>query len=306
VTRTGRASPGQIGIYEDDLAEAFRPVAETIHREGAKAVVQINHAGMRGRPELNDGVAPKGPSAVPNPKSSLPVTAFTDEEIAGLIRAYGQAAVRVKEIGFDGVQIHGAHGYLISQFLSPHTNSRTDRWGGDFDNRLSFLQAVCEEVRGQVGDDYPMMIKLASQDFVPGGLSPQDGARIVARLADFGIDAVELSGGIDEGPRPMSVRPGIKKIEDEGYFLENARRCRDATDLPLMLVGGFRTPDLMERVVADEGIDFVSLCRPLINDPEFPNKMMAGSDEKAGCISCNLCLEKRDDPLRCWYRYPEK
>jgi len=228
-----------------------------------------------------------------------------DEEVVGLIRAYGQAALRAKEVGFDGVQLHAAHGYLVSQFLSPFTNQRTDRWGGSFDNRLGFLQAVCEETRGQVGNDFPMMIKLASQDFVTNGLTAKDGARIVARLADFGLDAVEISGGVEGGSKPHNVRPGIKDLDDEAYFLENARRIRDVTDLPLMLVGGFRTPELMERMVSDEGMDFVSLSRPLINDPEFPNRMREGSDERSGCISCNLCLNRRHVALRCWHRHPE-
>lgn len=304
VTRTGKASPGQIGIYDDDLAESLRPVAEAVHREGGKAVVQINHPGREGVPDRNDGVNPSGPSAVASSKLKIQPTEMTDEEIVGLTRAYGQAALRLKEVGFDGVQLHAAHGYLISQFLSPQANRRTDRWGGDFDNRLSFLQAVCEEVRTLVGEDFPVMIKLASQDFVPNGLTAKDGARIVARLADFGLDAVEISGGIEGGSKPYNVPPGIDNLADEGYFLENALRIRDVTDLPLMLVGGFRTPELMERMIVDEGIDFVSLCRPLINAPDFPSKMREGSDERSGCISCNLCLKRRHDGLRCWHRYP--
>jgi 2,4-dienoyl-CoA reductase-like NADH-dependent reductase (Old Yellow Enzyme family) len=222
-----------------------------------------------------------------------------------VVEAYGQAALRVQGAGFDGVQLHGAHGFLISQFLSPHTNRRSDRWGGDFENRLAFLKAVCDEVRGAVGDDFPMLIKLACQDYVAGGLSARDGARVAARMADLGLDAIEISGGIQEGPPEQNVRTGIKELDDEAYFLDNARRIRDATDLPLMLVGGFRTPELMERMITDEGMDYVSLCRPLINDPDLPNKMRDGSDQRAGCISCNLCLKKRQAPLRCWYRYPE-
>jgi 2,4-dienoyl-CoA reductase-like NADH-dependent reductase (Old Yellow Enzyme family) len=221
------------------------------------------------------------------------------------VKAYGQAARRAKAVGFDGVQLHGAHGYLISQTLSPQTNERTDRWGGSFDNRLNFLRAVCDEVRNQVGADFPMFIKLASEDFVTGGLTAKDTVRIAERLAGFGLEAIEISGGIQAPKGSYNVRPGIKNLADEGYFLENARRFRDATDLPLILVGGFRTPELIERMVTDEGMDFVSLCRPLINDPDLPKKWQAGSDERAGCISCNLCLRNRYDPLRCWYKYPK-
>ena len=304
VTRTGRASPGQIGIYTDSLGEALAPVAQAAHDEGAKIVVQINHAGRAALPALNDGVEPAGPSAVPAGKGLPPPREMTQAEILETVKAYGQAARRVQAAGFDGVQLHGAHGYLISQFLSPHANQRTDRWGGSFDNRLNFLRAVCEEVRGQVGADFPMFIKLASQDFVADGLIVKDAARIAERLAGFGIEAIEISGGVQETKAAYNVRPGINQLADEGYFLENARRFRDATHLPLILVGGFRTPEFIERVVTDEGMDFVSVCRPLINDPDLPMKWEAGSDERAACISCNQCLRNRHEPLRCWYKYP--
>jgi 2,4-dienoyl-CoA reductase-like NADH-dependent reductase (Old Yellow Enzyme family) len=306
VTRTGQASPGQIGLYSDDVAETLRPVAEAVHREGGKIMVQISHAGRVASPQLNDGVKPKGPSAVPPGKDYEPPDELTGIEINDLVKAYGQAARRVKAAGFDGLQLHGAHGYLISQFLSPHTNRRSDRWGGSFDNRLSFLRAVCDEVRSQVGSDFPMLIKLVSQDWVTGGLTVRDCAHIASRLADFGLDAIEVSGGVQEGPVSNNVRLGVKTVADEAYFLDNARRLRDATDLPLLIVGGFRTPEIIERAISEEGMDFVSLCRPLLNDPELPNKWRAGSDERAGCISCNLCLKNRYAPLRCWYRYPDE
>jgi 2,4-dienoyl-CoA reductase-like NADH-dependent reductase (Old Yellow Enzyme family) len=304
VTRTGRASPGQIGIYTDSLGEALAPIAQAAHEESAKIVVQINHAGRAAAPQLNDGVEPAGFSAVPAGKGLPPPREMTSDEIGALVKAFGQAARRAQAAGFDGVQVHAAHGYLISQSLSPATNQRADRWGGSFDNRLTFLRAVCEEVRGQVGADFPMFIKLASEDFVDGGLTARDTTPIAERLAGFGLEAIEISGGIQEPKASYNSRTGINRPADEGYFLENARRFRDVTDLPLILVGGFRTPEVMERTVADEGMDFVSLCRPLINDPDLPMKWQAGSDERAGCISCNLCMRNRQEPLRCWYKYP--
>jgi 2,4-dienoyl-CoA reductase-like NADH-dependent reductase (Old Yellow Enzyme family) len=278
ITRTGRASPGQIGIYTDSLGEALVPVVQAAHEEGAKIVAQINHAGRAAAPALNDGVEPAGFSAVSPDKTLPPPREMSSDEIAGLVKAYGQAARRVQAAGFDGVQLHAAHGYLISQSLSPNTNQRSDRWGGSFDNRLNFLRAVCDEVRGQVGTEFPMFIKLASQDFVTGGLTAKDAARIAERLASFGLEAIEISGGVQEPKASYNVRAGINQLSDEGYFLENARRFRDATSLPLLLVGGFRTPELIERATADDGMDFVSLCRPLINDPDLPRKWQTGSD----------------------------
>ena len=271
---------GHLGIYADSHVDGLRAIAATVHAEGVPIVVQI---GMRGMP---------------------PVTGMTEAEIADAIAAYGQAARRAKTAGFDGLQLHGAHGNLISCFLSPYVNRRSDRWGGSADNRLSLLAAVCAEVRSEVGADFPVWIKLASQDFVAGGLTPEEGAAIAARLAGIGIGAIEISGGVGGDERTGNERAGIRDVADEGYFRENARLLRRATDLPLMLVGGFRTRAVVAQAL-DEGMDFVSLSRPLINDPELPNKWRRGGAERAGCISCNLCLKNRDRPLRCWHKYPE-
>ncbi len=175
-----QSHPGQIGLYDDDLAEALRPVVDAVHKDGAKVMLQINHAGGRGHPDLNGGAQPHAPSAVPDPRWDIVPEALEDEEILALARAYGNAARRTRDIGFDGVQIHAAHGYLVSQFLSPYTNRRTDRWGGSLENRMRFLAMVCEEVRGQAGEQFPMSIKVASQVFVCGGRSGTMDVKIAA------------------------------------------------------------------------------------------------------------------------------
>jgi 2,4-dienoyl-CoA reductase-like NADH-dependent reductase (Old Yellow Enzyme family) len=306
VTRAGQINPHQLGIHSDALVDELKLVADAVHREGGRIAVQINHAGRLALKQLQGGVYPAAPSPVPAAAGQTPPRELSSSEITDIIQAYGQAARRAKQAGFDSVQLHGAHGTsLISQFLSPHTNRRSDRWGGDFDRRLNFLRSVCEAARSAVGTEYPLWIKLASQDFVKGGLTPEDGARVAERLRDFGLDAIEISGGIQETGFSRNVRMGIRSTADEGYFLANARQVRSVTDLPIILVGGFRTLSVMERMVLDEGMDFVSLCRPLINDPELPRKMQSGETHRATCISCNLCLERSDEPLRCFYRYPK-
>jgi 2,4-dienoyl-CoA reductase-like NADH-dependent reductase (Old Yellow Enzyme family) len=194
----------------------------------------------------------------------------------------------VKLAGFDGVQIHAAHGYLISQFLSPHTNQREDKWGGDAENRKRFLTCVVEEVRRQVGVDYPVFIKLGMMDGVDGGLTLDQGVEVAASLGKCRIDGIEISGGIG-GKTLVNVRKGIRSPDREAYFLPFAARAREVTDLPLLLVGGLRSRFIMEDILVAGSVDFISLCRPLINDPYFPAKLRTGSVEKSGCLSSNNC-----------------
>jgi 2,4-dienoyl-CoA reductase-like NADH-dependent reductase (Old Yellow Enzyme family) len=219
---------------------------------------------------------------------------MTADEIVATVDAFGKAARRARLAGFDAIQIHGAHGYLISQFLSPHTNRRTDAWGGDFERRLGFLAAVCEAVRGEVGPDYPVFIKLGMMDNlerVPDGLTPDDGARIVARLADLGLDGLEVSGG-DGGGADFNVRLGAGSKVPQAYYRPLARRAKAATRLPVILVGGLRSRATMDDVLATGDADLISLCRPLIREPDLPNRLESGQATVAACISGGRCWPK--------------
>ena len=213
---------------------------------------------------------------------------MTVAEIEDIIDAFGQAARRVKQAGFDAVQVHSAHGYLSSQFLSPAVNRRTDAWGGSLENRMRFLRRVVQAVRTQVGPDYPVFIKFGMMDGIEGGLSLEEGLQVVASMREMGLDAVELSGGFGS-KHFVNVRKGIRREEDEAYFLEFAQKARQVTDLPIMLVGGFRSASVMEGVLANGDADFISLCRPLINDPDFPNKLFHGVQDRSDCLAANNC-----------------
>ncbi len=285
---SGKAHPEMTGIYKDNLIPDLEMLSEAVHKHGGKVVVQINHGG---RQSYKDSVAqPIAPSAVEEaqPADTNPAREMTTEEIEMLIHAYAQAAWRTKAAGFDGVQIHSAHGYLISQFNSPFTNRRTDEWGGSLENRTRFLRRVCRAVREQVGPDFPMLIKFGMMDGIDGGLSLDEGAQIIAMMADLGIDGIEISCGIG-GKRALAVKKGIRTPDDEGYFVPWAKQVRQATDLPVMLVGGFRSKGVMEDALSRGDADYIALCRPLINDPALPNKFEAGELEKSGCISSNNC-----------------
>jgi len=228
---------------------------------------------------------PVAPSPVPQVKGGPRPQELTEAEVVELIAAFGRAAGRAKEAGFDGVQLHGAHGYLISQFCSPASNWRRDRWGGSSARRLRFLEEVAAAVRDEVGSDYPLLIKLGIQDFIRDGLTLDDGVEIVRHLADWGIDAVEISCGIGG----TSSRKDILRPEDEAYFLPQARRAREATDLPLILVGGMRSLEVIESILEEGTADFISMSRPLIREPDLPNQWREGRTEPAACISCNNC-----------------
>jgi 2,4-dienoyl-CoA reductase-like NADH-dependent reductase (Old Yellow Enzyme family) len=258
---------------------------------------QINHGGMHcSRKTVEETIAPSGIDA---PFLTRPARRMTRAGIDRVIDAYAKAARRAKEAGFDGVQIHGAHGYLISQFLSPFVNQRSDEWGGDLEGRMRFLRAVCQAVREQVGAGYPVLIKLGVMDGVEGGLTLEEGLQVVAALESMGLDAVEISGGIGGG-RSSSVRKGIHTEADEAYFRPWAEKARAVTRLPIILVGGFRSRDVMEGVLASGDADFISLCRPLICEPDLPNRMRMGSQERSSCISANLCwAEKEGEGIAC-------
>ena len=286
---SGKAHPGMTGVYADDLIPDLAELADAAHREGGRVAVQINHGGMQCDPEATPETI--APSAVDATFLQRPAREMTPEEIERLIDAYAQAARRVKEAGFDGVQIHGAHGYLVGQFLSPFVNRRADAWGGDLAGRSRFLHAVCQAVRGQVGPDYPVFIKLGLIDAVEDGLTAEEGVQLVAALEEMGLDAVEISGGIGGGT-DLNTRAGIRSEEDEAYFRPLARRARPFTRLPIILVGGFRSRSVMEKVLAVGEADFISLCRPLICEPDLPERLRLGIQERSACLSANRCWPK--------------
>ncbi len=289
VHENGKAHATMTGVHRDDLVPSLRALSEVVHREGGNkrsgVVMQINHAGRKTSEEVT-GRMPVAPSPVPQSKGGPRPHELTESEIKELIAAFGRAAGRAKEAEFDGVQLHGAHGYLINQFCSPASNWRRDRWGGSVARRLRFLEEVVAAARDEVGGDYPLLIKLGVQDSVRDGLTLDDGVEIVRHLADWGLDAVEISCGMGA----TSARKDILRPDDEAYFLPQARRARQATDLPLILVGGMRSLAVMESILAEGTADFISMSRPLIREPDLPNQWREGGrTERAACISCNNC-----------------
>ncbi len=304
VHQTGRISMFQNALDKDDAIPGLGQLTDTVHEKGAKIAVQLFHAGREKakffRPEKARSLAP---SFIPDdPFFSESHDVMTASEIAQMIRAFGQAAKRAKAAGFDAVQIHGAHGYLFSQFLSPFTNRRRDKWGGSLENRLRFHGEVQKAIRENVGDDFPVLIKIGVEDCFPGGLSLEEGIRTAQLLSQAGFDALEISSGLrGEGYGNSEFQRNINSVEKEGYFGPWCREIRPLVDVPLMMVGGLRTPGLMAEVIKKGEADLVSLSRPLIREPGLINQWKKGRKRKSTCISCNKCFEalQKGNTLHC-------
>jgi len=289
---TGIAHPQMVGIDSDDRVDGLAALAEAVHEEGGHIAVQINHAGRQARDGVvKTAIAPSDhPATPPRPAARR----MTGEEIAEIIEAYAQAARRVAEAGFDAVQVHAAHGYLISQFLSPLANQRTDAWGGSLRNRMRFLASVVGAIRREVGDRFPVFAKLGLRDEAEGGLTLEEGSQILSAAKGLGLDAVEISGGIGTTGAHVA-RQGVRPGHDEAYLRPWAQRVKQDTSVPILLVGGLRSRSVMEDVLASGDAQFISLCRPLVCEPDLASRLAEGEDTTARCISANRCWPESSD-----------
>lgn len=285
---SGRSVPQMLCIHNDHYIDRLRRLTDAIHSLDGKVVIQLVHGGRQCFPILLGGQRPLAPSEVYDPATKVTPKAMSNEEIWEIIEAFGDAARRAMYSGFDGVQIHGAHGYLVSEFLSPHTNRRDDYWGGDEERRFHFLEEVYKAMRREVGNNYPILIKINADDFIEGGLKPEESLRIAKRLEELGIDAIEISGGMYESGT-KTAQPNILNKEQEAYFRESSRLFKEKLNVPIILVGGIRSKDVAEDILERNDADLISLSRPLIREPDLPNKFLVGK-EKADCISCNGCM----------------
>lgn len=311
----GRYIRGMTALDRDEAIAPFARVASAVHDAGARIFAQLNHAGSQSR---DPDVRPLAPSVVANPQFfRTPPAPATEEEILEAVAAFGAAARRVREAGLDGVHVHAGHGYLLSEFLSPATNRREDAWGGSLENRQRFLLSAVRAMREAVGPDFPITIKLGIEDFVPGGLTVEEGRATALALAEAGVDAIETSAGLmspaaESARRYVAVGPRraladglvhrlLSRPVAEAYFRDHARWLKERVSCRVVLVGGLRTVELMEDVVASGDADFVSLARPLIREPELVRSIEQGRRGTVDCVSCNICLMHEGlHGLRCW------
>ena len=283
----GRQMPGTMGIHTDDFKDEMKGITAAVHEAGGRICMQMVHVGGQTKAEMI-GRRPLAPSEVLLAQSDEMPEALSKEGIKDIVAAFGAGALRAREYGFDAVQLHAAHGYLINQFLSPLTNRREDEYGGSVENRCRFLMEVYNAVREAAGDDYPVMVKLSGSDNLEGGLSREDAIVAAKKLDEAGLDAIEVSGGTSASGPLAPVRGKIKPGENEAYNLELARGIKGAVSCPVMVVGGFRSMEAVEAAL--RVVDYVSLSRPLIREPGLPLRWKGGDLSPATCISCNKCF----------------
>lgn len=285
----GQANPGQYGIYSDRLIPAWKRLVQTVHGAGeSKIAVQIVHAGINSRYLFEKGETLQAVSYLP--ELTRPHREMSGEEIEQIIADFAAAAVRAREAGFDALQLHGAHGYLMSQFASPIYNRREDHWGGNPENRRQFHLQVIHKVREAVGADYPLLIKFGVRDAQPEGMSLSEGIALCRLMDAAGIDGIEISIGVGTGSASVArtaFEPGEK---DRVVFLDEAVSVKKVVSVPVAVVNGIRTLEKAEALIDQYGLDLVSLCRPFIREPHLIRRWKKGDTRPAACISCNKCF----------------
>lgn len=306
VTAAGKGVPDQTCIYSDEYIEEISKIADIVHQTNSNCVIiaQLCHAG-RQILHHNDYAECVGPSVVESPLLVKQARELSIYEVQKVIECFVDSIIRVKKAGFDGAQLHAAHGYLLSSFLSPYTNRRTDRFGGSVKNRVSIIKDIVSQARKEVGS-FPVLIKINCDDHVEGGISKDTFTEFIKEIENTGVDAIEVSGGMwdclmrseeELGFFPVPIpesRTKINTAEKQSYYYDYVKNI--GLSLPLVLVGGHRNIERMENLLKEGKVDFLSLCRPLICEPDLPNRWLEGfGSENAACVSCNACLAFREE-----------
>jgi 2,4-dienoyl-CoA reductase-like NADH-dependent reductase (Old Yellow Enzyme family) len=310
----GQYAPLQTGVYDDGHIAGLATLAAACRRHGATIFGQVAHAGSQSRvPE----VEPLAPSPVPNALTGRMVAEATQDEIEETIEAFAEGARRVADAGFDGVHIHAANGYLISEFASPLANRRRDRWGGSAEARDSFPLAVARAVRAAVPADFPVTMKVGFADAPSGGLTVPESVDRAERVLALGLDGIEVSIGVMQAPTDSAnayvavdskraaqdwlVHRLFSQPRPEAYFRPWAQELNARVDTTVLLAGGMRTTQTMDDVISSGDADFVAMARPFIREPDIAAQIVGGRRGLVDCTSCNLCLRHEGHhSLRCW------
>ncbi len=289
ITPDGKQAPGQMGIHRDDFGDDYHKLTKVVHEAGGKIAIQLVHAGGQTKRKYI-GKNPVAPSSCRVDQFPEIPDELSWGEIQTIISAFGESARRAKLWNFDAVQLHSAHGYLLNQFLSPLTNRRTDAYGGSLKNRCRFLLEVYHNIRENVGDDYPVLIKLNASDNIKGGLTHADGLYVTHQLDMVGIDAIEVSAGTPVSGAKVPIRKKILTPQSEAYNLQSAIRIKKAVNCQVMVVGGFRSYERADKAIKNNAMDYIAMARPLIREPNLVNRWLRGDHTRAKCISCNRCI----------------
>jgi 2,4-dienoyl-CoA reductase-like NADH-dependent reductase (Old Yellow Enzyme family) len=292
----GQSDIFQQGIYEDRFIEPYLKITEKVHRYKSKIVLQIVYAGRQATTS-EEYLVPIAPSKIKDAYSAVVPREMTEQEILEVIEAFTRAAVRTKKAGFDGVQLHCAHGFLLSDFISPYTNRRTDRWGGSVENRARIVTEIVRRIKEHAGAYFPIMVKLNATDgFRPGSQKAELGITILQVvetakvLEKAGVCAIEVSGGLSK-TSGVAIRLAINSPTKEAYFREYSKAIKKAVNIPVILVGGIRSLSVMEHLLENGFADMVSMSRTFICEPDLVLQLKSGKTTKARCVSCNLCFD---------------
>ncbi|HBM79311.1 MAG: NADH:flavin oxidoreductase [Clostridiales bacterium] len=263
ISKRGKASERQLSVSDDDLIGGLKALADTIHRNGTKAVMQINHAGSATSKDIT-GYDEVGPSSVPNPRRGNIPRELTRTEIEGIVREFKNAAVRVKKAGFDGVEIHSAHGYLLDQFLSPLTNKRIDEYGTDIKGRIKIHLDVVRAVRSAVGEDFPILLRLGASDYMEGGTTIEDSKIAAVEFEKAGVDILDISGGFCG-----YMVPGLT---GQGYFSPLSEAIKKVVSIPVILTGGITEAKAAEKLLSEGKTDLIGVGRAMYKDSGWARK----------------------------------
>lgn len=307
IDREHLGEPKNIVLDKESELRKFRDWVTAGSENDTQLWAQLNHPGKQ-TPKFIQA-SPLAPSAIPldgalQTNFNVP-RALSEDDILHIVSKFWESAALAKSAGFHGVQIHAAHGYLISQFLSPRHNRRKDNWGGSLENRMRFLMEVYRGIRNAVGNDFPIAVKLNSADFMKGGFSERDSLEVARALAEAGVDLIEISGGSYEAP---AMAEGVKRKAStqkrEAYFLEFAKALRESVSIPIVVTGGFRSVDAMNQALSSNATDFIGIARPLAVDPALPNKAMANPGFNVELRPLSTGVKKIDDMIllnMSWY-----
>lgn len=266
INKEGKASNNQLSIADDSVIENLKQLSEAIHRNGSKAIMQINHAGSATTREIT-GSDPVAPSAIAHPRNTGVIPReLASEEIDGIIDSFANAAVRVKKSGFDGVEIHSAHGYLLSQFFSPYSNKRTDEYGGNVLNRIRIHLNIIDSVKKAVGEDFTIILRLGASDYMEGGTTIEDSLIAAREFEKAGVSALDISGGFCGYLRPDS--------KEQGYFWPLTKAIKEQVSIPVILTGGITDVSAADQLLAEGKTDLIGVGRAILNDSDWAARAM--------------------------------